>query len=453
MWFFQAIQKYLPIAKELADQVTGFCIDSRKVTPGSLFFALRGERVDGHDYLKQAAANGAIAALVDREIKDQNIPLELIYCRDVREALQSLAKAVIDYWKPKIIAVTGSLGKTSTKDFILAFLKSQFAVVGTPGNYNSQLTLPLTILNVKEPTEYLVLEMGIDRPGEMDRLLDIANPDYAILTMLAHVHVEPFNDFENLANEKMKIFGRKGIKQAFYNLDMPFANKINSTLSPAANAVSYSLSDRNASYFLELKDNKVQIFQGQREVASFISPFFDHKSHYNLLGAISIADTLGVSKENILNTIPLLKHASNRLEKIEKNGILFVCDAYNSNLESAENALMAIQKYPGRKIAIISDMIQQGQYHDQNHYKLAELALKHADCVIGFGSGLAILEQLGDKNKKRWAFFLSYESMLDYLMTLIQKGDVVLIKGSRKKALERIIHDLDFDALLAKTTY
>lgn len=223
MWFFQAIQDLLPISKSLADRIENYSIDSRKITSKSLFFALKGERVDGHQYLLQAEQNGAIAAVVEKKPAVMPKNMELIYVKDVKNTLQMLAQAIVLFWKPKIIAVTGSLGKTSTKDFLMEMLKKKYSINGTPGNYNSQLTLPLTILNTKIPAEYLVLEMGIDRPLEIDRLIEIAPPHGAILTMLAHVHVESFGSFEKLADEKMKIFDHLHTELGIYNLDMPFA--------------------------------------------------------------------------------------------------------------------------------------------------------------------------------------------------------------------------------------
>lgn len=444
MWFFQAIQHLLPISKTLANQIESFCIDSRKASTKSLFFALKGERVDGHQYLLQAEQNGAVAAVIEKKPSIMPQSMELIYVKDVKHVLQEMAKAVVSFWQPIIIAVTGSLGKTSTKDFLIEILKKKYSVSGTPGNYNSQLTLPLTILNVKNPTQLLVLEMGIDRPFEIDRLLEIAPPNHAILTMLAHVHVESFGTFENLAEEKMKIFTHAQTTLGLYNLDMPFSEKIfqNKTLKKK---VSYSLKNENADYFLKMELEQFQIFKNKKLWIEKKSPFFDFKSHYNLLAAIAMADQLQVDTAKIESVIPYLKHAPNRLQKIHKNGITFICDAYNANLDSMENALHSLRKEKGRKIAILSDMVEQGVYQEENHQRLLQSALENADILIGFGQGLKQIGSVWRKSKKRWAFFLSYSNMLAYIFRLIRKGDIILLKGSRKSALERILNDLNFN--------
>lgn len=443
MWFYQAVSHLIKLPPALVDQIQYFCIDSRKAVHKSLFFALKGQKVDGHDYLDQAASNGAIVAVVDQDFVCENPPLFLVRVNDVKVTLQEMAKSLIAFWKPKIIAITGSLGKTSTKDFTLALTKPYVSIYGTPHSYNSQLTLPLTILNTPRPMDYLVLEMGLNQPGEIDVLLDIAPPTYAVLTALAHAHVEAFNDFENLALEKMKIFSRKSTQVGFYNQDIPFSSL--AAQKAPKKQITYSLKDSSASFYLELKENQVSIFKDQKLFLHFNSPFFDYKSHYNLLAAVALADLLKVTPQQMLEQIPHLKHAQNRLEKVEKNGVVFICDAFNSTLDSVENALMSLPKgKSGRKIAILSDLVEQGQYNEENHIKMAEIALQYVDCLIGYGEHLHVMSSVWKKSKKKWAFFLSYSNMLAYISKTIQKGDVILVKGSRKRAMERILHDLTF---------
>ena len=440
MWFYSAIKKALPIKEEHANQIKSFCIDSRQVQPKSLFFALRGERVDGHNYLKMASEKGAIVAVVQEGFKMKDPPLELIYVKDVKKALQNAAYHVIRYWKPKVIGITGSLGKTSTKDFIYTLLSKTKSISATPGNYNTQLTLPLTILNVEKKTEYLLLEMGLDQPGEIDKLLEIAPPMHSILTMIAHVHIGFFDSFKSLAKEKMKIF-EKTSDFGLYNLDMPFASLAAQTGS--CKKVSYSLQNEKADYFLKKEGNQIKVFKNKQLVLEASSPFFDFKSHYNLLGAIALSDKLGVSMEAIAKEMPHLKHEKNRLEKIEKEGLLFISDAYNANLDSGENALMCLHESgTGRKIAVLSEMVEQGKHSEENHLKLVKLAYQYADHLIGFGKEMACMKSIWGKSKKKWAFFLSYPNMLAYISKFVQKGDTILLKGSRKFALERIIDDL-----------
>lgn len=443
MWFYQAIQKLLPLSEQLSKQIHSFCIDSRQVVSGSLFFALKGQKVDGHSFLSKVQNSGAIAAVVEKGAVADSISMPLIEVEDVQETLQQMAKAVVLFWNPKVVGITGSLGKTSTKDFLIAFLKEKFTVSGTPGNYNSQLTLPLTVLNTPKPTQYLVLEMGLDCPGEIDKLMDIAPPDYAILTQLSHVHVEAFGTFEKLAHEKFKIFERGQTQFGVFNQDMPYANLSGSKGS--CQKIKTSLKDVNSDYFLDYKDTSFEVFKNQKSLFKIESPFFDFKSHNNLLLALALADHLGVEESKIKKVIPSLKHGPNRLQKVQKEKVSFICDAYNANFDSMENALMSLAKEKGRKIAILSEMVEQGNYAIENHQKLANAALKYADILIGFGEAFEVMRPIWKKSRKRWAFFLSYSNMLPYISKLIKKGDVILLKGSRKNALERIIDDLNLN--------
>jgi UDP-N-acetylmuramoyl-tripeptide--D-alanyl-D-alanine ligase len=440
MWFYSAIKDTLPIKEELASQIQSFCIDSRQATANSLFFALKGERVDGHNYLQAASDRGTIVAVVQEGFEMKDAPLDLVYVKDVKAALQEAAYQVIRYWKPKIIGITGSLGKTSTKDFTYALLSKTKSISATPGNYNTQLTLPLTILNIKKKTEYLLLEMGLGQPGEIDKLLEIAPPMFSILTMIAHVHIGFFDSFKSLAKEKMKIF-EKTSQLGFYNLDMPFSSLAANT--GGCTKISYSLQNEKADYFLKREGKEIKIFKNQSLVLEAPSPFYDFKSHYNLLAAIALSDSFGVSIRDIKEELPNLKHGKNRLEKIEKGGLFFISDAYNANLDSNENALMCLNETaPGRKIAILAEMTEQGKYTKENHLKLAELAFQYADHLIGYGKEMACMKTIWRKNKKKWAFFLSYPNMLAYISKFVQKGDTILLKGSRKFALERIMNDL-----------
>lgn len=450
MWFFQAIQSLLPISDSLAHQIQHFCIDSRQAKPGSLFFALPGKKVNGHHFLTQAFELGALVAVVEQQNIQAPKGLTLVYVPNVKETLQKMAQHVVLFWKPKIIGITGSLGKTATKEFVVQILQAAFSVSYTPLSYNSQLTLPLTILNAKQATEYLVLEMGVNQPKEIERLLEIAPPRYSILTMLAHVHIVAFETFENLAQSKMKIFQSQNVELGLYNLDMPFAAQVGSLSGPKM--VSYSLKNPEADYYLKKQGSLLEIFKNKQSLFQIASPFFDYKSHYNLLAAIAMADCLKIPLQKIAQSAATVKNrVPNRLEKIEKKNVTIICDAFNSNLDSVENALEVIGSMVGRKIVILSDLVEQGIYLEQNHRKLAQLGISYADILIGYGERLSEMRNVCRKSQKRWAFFLSYSSMLAYISKLIRKGDVILLKGSRERALERIIDDLDFDTITEKS--
>jgi len=359
---------------------------------------------------------------------------------DVTLTLQQIAKKVIEFWKPTVIAITGSIGKTSTKEFIFTLLNKTLSIHKTPGNFNTQLTLPITILNTTEPTDYLLLEMGMDQPGELDRLIDIAPPDIAVLTQLAHVHLEPFKTFERLAREKLKIFGHAKTQIGIYSMDMPFAQL--AYVEGKFKKLTCSLKEPSAHYFLKEEKDELSFYRQGQLVLSFKPPLFDSKSRINLLFALALADTLKVPTQTIAKQMQIIQFPEKRMVQLEQNGIFYLNDSYNSCVESVENALLSLSQRKGRRIAILSAMVEQGQYSTENHQKIATLALKHSDLLIGYGKEMQEMIPIWRKSGKKWAFFLSYPHLLAYVSKLLKQTDAVLIKGARKHALERLLNDI-----------
>lgn len=440
MWYAQAIAPLLNVSPALLDSIKHITLDSRCVEAGSLYVAIIGEKVDGHQFIDQAQKKGAVAALVHKDYSKKHPGLLLIQVEDVTSTLQQMAKKVVEFWKPIVIGITGSIGKTSTKEFVYALLNKTLSIHKTPGNFNTQLTLPITVLNTEGPTDYLLLEMGMDRPGELDRLIDIAPPDIAILTQLAHVHLEPFKTFERLAEEKLKIFGHKETELGIYSLDMPFADLAQK--KGDSKKITCSLKEPSANYFLKEEKDELFFYRQGQFVLKFKPPLSDVKSRINLLFALALADTLKVSIQAIAKQIPTIQFPEKRMVELEHNGIFYLNDAYNSCVESVENALLSLAQKKGRRIAILSPMVEQGIYEVQNHQKIACLALRHADLLVGYGEEMQEMIPIWRKSGKKWAFFLSYPHLLAYLSKLLKKNDAVLIKGSRKYALERLLNDI-----------
>lgn len=433
MWYASLFEDQNLIPHDLLQKIEHIVLDTRAIKKNTLFAAIRGAKVDGHQFLEEAKELGAIGAIVEMSYEGPE-PFPLIRVENVKDYLQRLAKTLIQLWKPFVIGITGSIGKTSTKDYLYTLLSKTLSVHKTPGNFNSQLTLPLTILNA-ERVDYLILEMGMDRPGELDRLIDIAPPDLAILTTLAHVHVESFHDFESLAHEKFKIFSHPQTKAQFYYLECPFAEKLHGKTS-------VSLKDPKADYYLKQNEgNTLELFENGQPLFTFENPLFDHKSQVNLLHALAVAKHLNVPCDVLKEQLKQIKFPEKRMQLKEYKGVLFLDDSYNSCVESVENALMTLPQREGRRIAILSDMIDQGQYSVENHEKIARLALEHADILIGIGEEFHVMVPIWKKSGKKWAFFLTYEVLSAYFNRLVKRGDTVLIKGKRLRALERVIDD------------
>jgi UDP-N-acetylmuramoyl-tripeptide--D-alanyl-D-alanine ligase len=440
MWYAQLLSEYFGYSIQTFESLSSWSLDSRQVKSNSCYVAIRGEKVDGHDFIEQAIDNGAKYALVEKKYSKKHPNLILLQVENVLETLQQLAKKLIEYWKPFVIAITGSIGKTSTKEFIYTLIHSSLKVHKTFGNQNTQLTLPLTILNALEPTPYLLLEMGIDRPQELERLIAIAPPDFAVLTQLAHVHVEAFDHFENLAKEKCKIFDHPKTKLAFYLKESPFSDMIHAR--GKAQKVVCSRSDKTADYFLKGTTSALTLYKNQSPMFSFSPPLEDEKSQVNLLLALAVADRLGVPPEVLQRQISFIQYPEKRWVKILHEGVLYIDDSYNACVESVENALKSLPKTEGRKIVVLAPMVDQGPYREKNHQTIAKLAYDHADILVGFGEEMEAMIPLWRNSKKKWAYFLSYPLLSAFLTKLVRNKDTVLIKGSRKYALERLTRDL-----------
>lgn len=375
-------------------QVTGYQIDSRLVTQGNLFFAIKGEKNDGHDFLLEVQKKGAFGAVVDRGYEGPDFGLQIFRVDDVGNALRNLAKKSLDSESIQVIGVTGSVGKTTTKDFIATLLEGRFRVHKTFDSQNSKLTLPLTVLNRPSDAEILVLEMGMSEMGDIARLVEIAPPNIAVLTKVGLAHAAYFpGGIEEIKKGKLQIFSSPKTELAIVDRD-------------------YSLRCKKEIF----SEHDWQVFKEA------------HLNH-NFAAAVKVARYFGMSDQEIEARIPLLKLPKMRFERSEKNGILFINDAYNANPESMKAALNSLQAMQARKkIAALGSMKELGKFSENGHREIGELALSIADELL----------VLGDEwqHGKR---FDTHETLALYLKELMREGDVVLIKGSRSVGMEKVL--------------
>lgn len=437
-WLKELFCAKLKLSPKEFEKLGSFQLDSRQVQENDVYVAIKGQKVDGHQFLKEVQAKKALLALVSEDFEEEMSGLKCIKVPSVLDFIQQLAKEVIQIWQPLIVAITGSIGKTSAKEFLGALLEPYLSVYKTPGNFNTQLTLPLTILNAFEKTPNLILEMGIDAPGQLKKLIDIAPPSYALLTHLAHVHVENYESFSALADEKMKIFDHPNTQKGFYHLEMPFSDRMQK--KKGLEKVSCSIENNKAQYYLRLQDNQLELFYLKKLKFKAPYPLKDPKSVLNICYAIAIAHQIGLSFEQIEKAIAKITYPKKRMVLKTHKKITFLNDAYNACLESVENALVCLPKAK-RKVAILGGMVEQGSYSQENHQKVALAALKHVDVLIGYGQEMDQMVPLWKKSGKKWAYFLDYESLKRYVCSFLKEGDAVLVKASRKYELERLIDD------------
>lgn len=423
--------------------ISGVAVDSRLIKQGDLFFALPGEQTDGHHFLKEAASAGAVAAVVKNSYQGSSFGMPLIYTEDVLKALQQLASAFISKSRSRIVAVTGSLGKTTTKDFIGALLSSKFSVSASPGNSNSQIGLPLAILNhASLEEEILVLEMGMTLPGHISQLIDIAPPVVAIVTTVALVHACNFNSIADIARAKSEIFSHSRTELGIYHKESDYE----AVLSRSGNCrkISFSTTSSEADLFLEtgLEQYRVKEFDKTGMVAPLELPG-THNRH-NFLAAIAIARYFGMTWEEIRHAQINLKLPERRLQQIEKFGAIFINDSYNASEMSVKAALSTLPevKIGAKRIAVLGEMVELGKFSEQCHYSVGEYALNYVDRMICFGEGCLPILKCWQKAGRPIIWSPDRAGAVAALRQCLQSGDVVLLKGSRAKGVWKVLDEL-----------
>ena len=424
----------------LGDQpVTGYQIDTRQIAPGNLFFALAGEKTNGHNFLRVAKERGAIAAVVERDYQGPDFGLSLLPVESVFQALQELARKDLIAAKAKVIGVTGSVGKTTTKDFIAELLKAKYKVGKTPGNYNTKLTLPLSILNRDGGEEVFVLEMGMSEPGDIRKLVHNAEPEIAIVTKVALAHAAYFpGGLEEIAKGKAEIFQSPKIRASLYFQEL---SKYPCFAEAPGERIVFSLEDRSADYFLSPLEGQFALDERGIRAYRFDLPFKNepHLLH-NFLAAASVARQMKLEWDEINARIPFLKAPSMRFERIEKEGITWINDAYNANPESMRAAFssLPLPREGGKRIGVLGAMTPLGSFSEYAHREVGKLARESFDLLLVYGEEAHPLFESFQESKKPAELFTDLSALAGRLKELMNQGDVVLVKGSRSMNMETL---------------
>jgi len=373
-----------------------YCFDSRDVGPGDCFLALKGERVDGHDFLQQVAERGARYAWVQADYAGEDFGLELVRKSDVLLALQDEAKEAISWREECVIGVTGSVGKTMTKEFIATLLAEKYTVAKSEKSHNSQITMATTILN-SPPSDVLVLEMGMSFPGEMEKLVSIAQPHIAVLTNVSASHLAHFSNVEEIGREKGEIFKSERLRRSIVCEQCEIYAPRNATIYQTA-----------------------------------MSPFVE-----NLNAAIDVALEMGLTDAQIVSGIDKLSQVEHRFEKKVIDGITFIDDAYNASEVSTMSALNNLPK--GRGVMIFADIREVGKGGKSVHERVAERAVEVCDELYCIGEESKVMIPIFAREGKRANWFDTKKMLVEALKLL--EGDVVLVKGSNSFRMWEVIDD------------
>ncbi|MDW0110154.1 UDP-N-acetylmuramoyl-tripeptide--D-alanyl-D-alanine ligase [Sporosarcina aquimarina] len=428
--------------------VTGATIDSRSITEGDLFIPFRGEHANGHVYVQSAVEKGAAASLwlIDEPNPPADIPL--IFVEDAELALQQLARSYREQLTCTVIGVTGSNGKTSTKDLLASVLGAQFAVRKTEGNFNNELGMPLTILSLEEETEVAVLEMGMSGFGEISFLSKLAKPDIAIITNIGEAHMQDLGSREGIAKAKFEIIeGLPSNGTFYYDGDEPLLTSAVSKHSEL-DAKSFGYGEE-----LDLTAKDIQVTeQGSQFTVfgqingNFVIPVFGEHQVKNALAAMLVARKLGMTDEAIRNALLNAKLTPMRMQPVTvKSGALVINDAYNAAPTSMRAALSFIGQTKLRtdKWVVLGDMLELGEderyFHESVADQLGTLGLKG---IALFGPRMKWLyEELRSRDAKVELIWTEndYTPIVSALRNSIDERSIVLLKGSRGMALENVL--------------
>ena len=406
---------------------------------GDLFFALPGKRKDGHDFLEAAKETGSKAAIVSKRYRGPSFGLNLIPVEDVLEALQTLAHMSVTKIKPLIVAVTGSMGKTTTKDFLAELLEGRYQVYKSQGNANSQIGLPLGLLSLRGNEEVLVLEMGMTEKGEIAKLTTIAPPDLAIITTVGLVHAMNFISLQEILKAKTEIFTHRSTKYGIYNTDMPNSQDVH--YYGDGEKIPFSTQNREAPFYAEIKECQIIIWEKGQKVLERPWNILGKHNVGNFLAAAIAARYLGVSWEEIGVILGKIKLPSDRLELVQRGSITFIKDAYNANRNSLCEALKTLQilNIGKRKIAVISEMLELGSFAIEEHRIVAECALGIVDNLYCIGPGTKILKEVFDAACKPCYYYENKDTLIEALKKDLQEEDLVLLKGARVYSLGDLV--------------
>ncbi|MEZ0479894.1 UDP-N-acetylmuramoyl-tripeptide--D-alanyl-D-alanine ligase [Planococcus sp. SSTMD024] len=441
----EQIAEWLDIKTNLKGiEVTGVSINTRTLKPGDLFIPFRGETANGHKYVRYAIEAGAAAALWQRDEPEPPSDLPLLIVDDCEKALQEMARAYRNELKATVIGITGSNGKTSTKDLVASVLKPYYKVQKTQGNFNNELGLPLTILSLDEDTKYAVLEMGMSGFGQIQFLSELARPDYAVITNIGEAHMQDLGSREGIAEAKFEIVA--GLEQhgkLFYDGDEPLLLPF---VEDFTQAVSFGFGPDNELSVTDIQateDGSSFLVNGIID-AKFSIPVLGEHQVKNTLPAILIALEAGLTEEEIRRSLKNAALTDMRMQLVPaENGAVFINDAYNAAPTSVKAALNFIRETTMKdaKWAVLGDMLELGEHEQRFHEELASSIGPELEGVCLYGPRMKWLyDKLAAsyEGKLLWSED-DYGPIIDLLKKNVKKDTAVLVKGSRGMALEKVI--------------
>lgn len=438
--------------KEDFQEASCVVIDSRKIEPGGIFIAAKGEKVDGHRFIGQVAEKGALGIVCERAEKDCPVPYILV--KDSFQALKDIAEFYRKQLSVKVVGITGSVGKTSTKEFIASVLSIRYQVLKTSGNFNNEIGLPLTVLSIRQEHEIAVLEMGISDFGEMHRLSKIARPDICVLTNIGQSHLEKLGSREGIFKAKSEIFDYMNPEgHVFVNGD----DDILCHIKKKANhePIHFGLKPENEIFASEVFDKGLfgsqAVIHANLEVFPVEIPLPGIHMVLNALAAAGVGMQLGLTAEEVRQGIANVEAVRGRSNVLSLSDCTLIDDCYNANPGSMRAAIDLLSMAIGRKVAILGDMFELGEGQEQLHGDVGAYAVeKKIDVLICTGElsrhmyerAVCMREAIDAREKKEIYYFAERDEMIQILPKLFKKGDTILVKASHGMEFEKVVEFL-----------
>src|SRR5581483_10354544 len=423
----------------------GYSIDSRTIQPGELFFAVKGEKMDGHDFVEQALGKGAIAAIVHKDQRSRYPEKSpLISVGDTLTALQTLAAAVRRLWAKPLVGVTGSAGKTTTKEAIAHVLATEFRVLKSEGNFNNHFGLPLMLLKIEPEHDIAVIEMGMSHTGEIAALAKIAQPEIGVVTNVAPVHLEYFNSIADIARAKYELIESLPTNgTAVLNADDEYVSQfgrdfhgkvITYGFRPTADVRAENLQSQG------VLGSKFDVIMGEyREKATL--PLLGAHNVYNALAAVAVAVERGLTPSKAVAALATINPADKRGQVVKVGNITAINDCYNSNPKALDAMVDALATPPAvRRIVVAGEMLELGPSAEEMHRQSGRhVAEKKVDILLGVRGLAEPMVEVAKESGIRAEFVATPEEAGEWLIREAREGDVVLLKASRGVKLERAL--------------
>ena len=418
--------------------------DSRELRPGCVFVAFPGERFDGHDFAAKAAAEGAAFVVVNHPV--EGVPAEkMVVCPDSYHAMMVMGANYRSQYHPKVVGVTGSVGKTTTKQMTYAALSGFGKTIKTEGNQNNELGMPRTLMRLASDTEYAVIEMGMSHAGEIHRLAQAARPDVGIITCIGVSHIGNLGSQENICKAKLEICaGLPDGAPLVLNGDDPFLRK--AQLPAHVRPVWFSLGDEGAdvcALSIQQEHDGMSFVLEDHEEGTFMVkiPAMGRHNVANALAAYCAATRLGLDARKVIRGLSAFEQTGMRQKVVHSNGIDVIEDCYNANPDSMKAALAMFKEYPcKRRFALLGDMLELGDLSREAHEEVGRQAAESSiDYLVTYGEQAKRTAIVAAAKGLTTLHANTYREAADALLKLMQPGDALLVKASRGMALEKVL--------------